>query len=290
MTLQILVCVNDAASYHERAYQMRAISREWQNAGASVDVIEGPPPPLSADIVVSHIDLTFTPPSYRAGFDRFPLVLNGTVQDISKRRISRFLVHGPREFSGPVIVKTDLNCGGNPEREVMQKGRVLSGKFKRVLRKVPWYISGILDPMNYPTYPDASSVPWPVWHNERLVVERLRTERKDGLYCLRQYLFLGDRELASASYSPHVVVKAADIVHRERIDAIPDALRQLRATLGFDFGKFDYVEVDGEVIVFDVNRTPTFISLDTDTARGAAAALAPGIHALLASGRCREYA
>lgn len=290
MTLKIIICVNDAATYHRYPYQMKAISAVWAAAGAEVELVEGPPPHGHADLVVSHVDLTVTPQAYRTAFEKFPLVLNAQVHDISKRSISRYLVRSPRETSDPVIVKTNLNCGGGPERGAMRRGRLFSRGVEKILRRFPWPVSGILDATRYPTFPDAASVPWPVWRNPRLIVEQLRTERKGDLYCLRQYIFLGDREIASVSYSPHVVVKAADIVHRERLDVIPPALRELRARLGFDFGKFDYVEVDGEVIVFDVNRTPTFANLESDTARAAAAELAPGIHALLASARAVEDA
>jgi hypothetical protein len=31
-----------------------------------------------------------------------------------------------------------------------------------------------------------------------------------------------------------------------------------REALGFDYGKFDYVEHDGEPILLDANKTPTF--------------------------------
>ena len=39
-------------------------------------------------------------------------------------------------------------------------------------------------------------------------------------------------------------------------DPVPEELRKIRAQLGFDYGKFDYGIVDGEVILYDVNRTP----------------------------------
>ena len=44
-----------------------------------------------------------------------PVVVNLGTCDISKRRTSRQLVAGPEEFDGPVMVKTNLNCGGDPE-------------------------------------------------------------------------------------------------------------------------------------------------------------------------------
>jgi hypothetical protein len=79
---------------------------------------------------------------------------------------------------------------------------------------------------------------------------------RDGLYCLRQWLFFGDREVGSIAYSRHPVVKANRIIKRERISEFPDELRRRREALGFDYGKFDYVIADGEVVLYDANRTP----------------------------------
>jgi hypothetical protein len=95
-----------------------------------------------------------------------------------------------------------------------------------------------------------------MWFNPKLVVEKFRPERQDGLFCLRQWLFFGDREVGSVAYSKHPVVKANRIVKREAVTEFPDGLRAHREALRFDFGKFDYVLVDGEVVLYDANRTP----------------------------------
>lgn len=41
---------------------------------------------------------------------------------------------------------------------------------------------------------------------------------------------------------------------------MPPELESVRQAHGFDFGKFDYVEVDGRAVVFDMNKTPTTMS------------------------------
>ena len=68
-----------------------------------------------ADLLVPHVDLTHMPSDYAAFVDRYPAVLNRTVKDISKRRISDNLVRQDASWDGPVIVKTNLNCGGLTE-------------------------------------------------------------------------------------------------------------------------------------------------------------------------------
>jgi len=39
--------------------------------------------------------------------------------------------------------------------------------------------------------------------------------------------------------------------------SVPEELHAMWARLGFDFGKFDYVVRDGQIVLLDANRTPT---------------------------------
>ena len=59
------------------------------------------------------------------------------------------------------------------------------------------------------------------------------------------------------------------------IDEIPQSIREIRRASGFEYGKFDYTEVDGEVIVYDMNKTPALgeklIALMPDSNRKALA-------------------
>ena len=89
------------------------------------------------------------------------------------------------------------------------------------------------------------------------MVERFQPEIENGNYVLRVWLFLGDKDYNIKMYSREPIVKAGNIIGREIVESVPDALRKIRTTLGIDFGKFDYVMVDGEAVLFDVNKTPT---------------------------------
>ena len=53
-------------------------------------------------------------------------------------------------------------------------------------------------------------------------------------------------------------MKSTNVIRREVLSDVPDELRRIRTDLGFDFGKFDYGIVDDRVILYDVNRTPTY--------------------------------
>jgi len=106
-------------------------------------------------------------------------------------------------------------------------------------------------------------------------------EQHGDLYALRQWVFFGEREINKISFSNNPVVKASNIVSSAPLDHAPPALYDLRAKLGFDYGKFDYVLYNGKAVLLDANRTPAFASLLGDKAKEYAVALAPGLHGLL---------
>jgi hypothetical protein len=59
-------------------------------------------------------------------------------------------------------------------------------------------------------------------------------------------------------------------------------IREIRKKLGFDYGKFDYVVQSGNVVLFDVNRTPTYSPAKKSTTVGEAAArLSEGIYGFI---------
>jgi hypothetical protein len=69
-----------------------------------------------ADILLIHVDLSVVPDEYLEFASRYPIALNKAAKDIRKSLISLNLVRAGDSYSGKVIVKTDLNYGGSPER------------------------------------------------------------------------------------------------------------------------------------------------------------------------------
>ena len=57
--------------------------------------------------------------------------------------------------------------------------------------------------------------------------------------------------------SPNPVIKASVATEVGLIDEIPPSLRGIRKASGFNYGKLDYTEVNGEIIAYDINKTPT---------------------------------
>lgn len=240
-------------------YVVHVLSEEWRGRGISVEVTDRLTEATGPDVLVfPHFNLTKTPRSYRAVLRRCARVINRSVDDISKRAISRHLVTSPTDYDGPVIVKTDRNYGGIPEARAAIRQGGWRRALARLTRRLPWTISGLAGGAGYRVYAEPRLVPRPVWFNPMLVVEKFLPEREGDLYCLRQYVFLGQCELNTRSVGPEPIVKSHNVIRRDLLDHTPAAVREFRARLGFDFGKFDYVMRGDQAIILDVNRTPTY--------------------------------
>ena len=238
--IAILVHERDGRPFTAR-YIVWALRRLWRRQGHEVLVLRGPGREIDADVLLMHVDLTVIPDDYLEYARRFPVVLNGSVHDISKRAISTQLVSQGDAWDGPVIVKTNLNYGGVPEQ--LARGPV-AAIWGRVTRR------RTIDPLHYPVFPSMTDVPPEVFENPDLVVERFLPEREDDLYCIRVYLFLGDQWVCTRRMSPNPVVKEPAVVRRETVD-VPEEIVEVRRRLGFDYGKFDFVVHEGYAYGFD---------------------------------------
>jgi hypothetical protein len=218
-----------------------SLARHWKNDGLDVKIASTSS--VDADVGIVHIDSTRVAPERLPANPHGRPLLNHRVLDISKRRVSSRLLTADSSYDGKVIVKTDNNFRGIPER--------MAGKAPKTMQtRAPRFYSA------YEIFDRLADVPESVWGDENLVVERFIPEMDNGSYILRSWIFFGDAEYNARMTSPEPIVKHANITSHEFTDDVPDTLREARARMHFDFGKFDYVIVDGEVILFDTNKTP----------------------------------
>lgn len=250
----ILTHPNDR--FAERGYMLGGVAQQWRESGTRVTVVDDPTRTVDADLAILHIDLTVIPDDYLKFMRRYPLAINAGVSDISKRRISANLVCQGDGYDGPVIIKTNLNCGGAAEGELAQKASFLEKYARAIRRRLPWTMRAELGMWDYPIFDSVKQVPRAVWHNSSLVVERFLPERKDGLYVTRSWIFLGDASENNVMYAKQPIIKSPVAVRIEKNLDIPEEIRQLRRELGFDFGKFDYGIANGKPVLYDANRTP----------------------------------
>jgi hypothetical protein len=281
-----------AVLFHERArgtdltgYIVDHLAGFWREDGHEVIYLFGTAEAPEADAIIVHVDLSVVPEEYLRLAAQYPVALNHRVRDIRKSVTSRNLVRPGDGWTGPVIVKSDLNFGGGPERELAQTPlqrrssvwRRFTRAGERLLRPAPSLSSD-----DYALFEHASDVPRRWLKLDGLVVERFLPERENGLYHLRMYQFLGDRWTCTRVAAEVPLIRARFSVGVEEIEPHPEVVAW-RDQLGIDYGKLDYVVHDGEVALLDVNKTTgASRHLDDDALRRMRRHFAEGLYSYFA--------
>ena len=273
----IVIITHTYDNFANRKFLLSTLARHWIDAGHQVSVTAGMENWPQADVAIMHVDLSVVPAVYSQACKRYPIVVNASATDIRKTRISRDLVKPNDGWTGPVIVKTDLNYSGIPEWLALQQFR-RDGKAPDL---PPGPVVATNNP--YPILNSPGEVPEDIWNNPGLIVERFLPEQDAQGFALRIWVFFGDRERCTRYCGPQPIMKGPNIVGREPAP-VPELLREERERLGFDYGKFDFVVREGRAILFDANRTPGAppSSPEIDASN---ADLALGLHSLLRKAR-----
>lgn len=249
-----------ALLFHERdqsrdlfRYDIMHVAKYWQQEAHEVIPVFGTRNSVSADVAILHIDLSMVPQRYIEFADQYPICLNKKAIDIRKTSISSQLLTVHDDYRGQVIVKTNENTGGIPER-------INSDRWERTRRKLHQFAQRlqnqalIREPAEYRIYASLADVPSEIFSQPELVVEKFLPERDGEFYCTRAYLFLGTGESCQMTVSRNPVVSVGNCERLVACDIHPRAI-EWRRELGFDYGKFDYVIHDGKAIMLDANKT-----------------------------------
>jgi hypothetical protein len=264
-------------------YFLSFLGARWRAAGVELIVLDDPARCVDADAAIVHVNATHRPAGYDQVLQHYPRVINGRVGDISKTRISAQLVTRASDYSGPVIVKTNSNCFGIPDRKNRRRTERLQGLASRIADRLLPLRRSIRLEQTYPIYQTLQQVPRAVWWDPHFVVEKFLPERSDELYCLRTWMFFGPRDTVSLGMSREPVVKRRNTIQREFISEVPEPIREARRRLGFDYGKFDFVLHDGQPILLDTNSTPTCSAEPTPRLDAMADELARGLLEVIAA-------
>jgi hypothetical protein len=244
----VIICHRNDRRTDPRGMVIHHLAELWREDGHDVRFLFGVRDFVPADLAILHVDLSVVPGAYLKLTQRYPVVVNGRVTDIRKSVISRSLVTVDDPYEGPVIVKSDLNFAGEPERRLR--------RFPRLMRSVDEYLRPhrLREPAEYPVYGSLGEVPQRYLRDPGLVVEKFLPEIEGDLYCVRLYEFLGDRWTCVKLLGRHPIVNGATCIRVETVEPHPGIVAR-RKELGFDYGKFDYVIRDGEAILLDANKT-----------------------------------
>jgi hypothetical protein len=238
--------------------------RRWAEAGHSVVTRYGLSDLPEADVLFVHVDTTCTPPEYRDVFGRYKVVINRNALSIDKTLYSGAMLARSDDFEGPVIVKTRANFGGEGDERYRVGQFLRSRPLVRLHHRLSalfepeWRHRRTLSPNGYPIFDSKGDVPDAIWQNKHLMVERFCPESEGELYFVRYWVFFGERGWARRFGSRKAIVKFSNRVTDEESVAVPRELIELRQRLGLDYGRIDFVQHDGVVTVFDVNKTLGF--------------------------------
>lgn len=244
--------------YDPARYLVHYMAESWRSDGHEVIYLFGTGQFVPADLVLVHVNLSVVPDEYLELASRYPIALNHRVCDIRKSTISHNLVGPGDPWGGPVIVKSDLNYAGLPER-VLGRSRLerqwpASRRVRRLVDRLKGDVLPFVESTDYEVFDNIAVVPQRWLDNPDVVVEKFLPEIENGSYHSRSLQFLGDRWTCVRLASPDPIVKVDDQVRIEAIEPHEEAMAW-RDQLDLDYGKIDYVVCEGEVVLFDANKT-----------------------------------
>jgi hypothetical protein len=264
-------------------YLVGLLANLWRKEGHEVKFLSGVDCFWPADVALLHVDLSVVPGIYLDFARRYPFVINRRVLDIRKSTVSRNLVGPDSGYEGRVIVKTDLNAGGYPEKIFRDPPPPKPPLVRRAWRKgkrVLWpqkYASSFNKP--YRVYDSIRHIPVEVLGRPGRVVEKFRPEEEDGLFFIRRCNVLGDRAVSHRmGYRDPIGEGVAPLF--EWLENSPQVLDKAK-DFGLDFGAVDYTVHDGHAVIIDINKTVGLGSMENEVVRKnwdeIARRLAPGI-------------
>jgi hypothetical protein len=240
-------------------YLIMRLADIWRSEDIVVIPVFGTKRYVPADLAILHIDLSVVPDKYIKFARKYPIVINGTVMDIRKSTFIDNMVLPGDNYEGKVIIKSDFNYAGVPERRLQNSSvqRIFWGiKSKlglselRVLAREPSFRR----PSDYIILDSPDLIPKNWFKNKDIVIQKFLPEMDHGHYCIRNYYFLGDRYTCLLRKASHPIVNAGSTICLEPIEVDPE-IAELRRKFRFDYGKFDYVVHEGVPVLVDINKT-----------------------------------
>lgn len=258
MKQKIAVLFDEKDRRRTAGYTIATLAQYWREEGLEVIFLFGTKHFVPADLILVHVNLSIVPEEYFSFAHQYPVVLNGNVRDIRKSAFSQNLLRPGDTYEGKVIVKTDLNHAGLPEK----KRRRLHGlpdalRLQKLLSGLGFGKGPLPEfetQLDYQIYEGPRAVPSAYFASPDFVVERFLPEMENGLFWVRYIRFLGDRVDAVRLGGPSPIVSGQTQIQREIIEPDPDILA-LRHKLKFDYGKFDYTLHNGKAVLLDINKT-----------------------------------
>jgi hypothetical protein len=256
-----------------REYSIGHLADHWRDDGLDVIDVFGTGRFVPADIALVHVDVSVVPERYLRFAQQYPVVLNGALRDIRKGVYSELQLTKDSAYRGRVIVKTQRNHGGKPEKKLAPfdwlRNEATPLHRRRHRRKVR-------EPLPYKIYADLHEVPRRYFRDRRWIVERFLPDYDDGMFYAYNLNVLGSAYTCVRRGNTDPLVCGAE-TSSEEAEPHPRAVDMVER-LGIDYGKVDYVVHDGRAYILDVNKTTGALLHPDGAAYAARRARALGIY------------
>lgn len=252
--MRLIILHHDYTDLRDKdAYFIYSLIPHWQRRGIEVKHWTGTRDLPEGDAVLVHVDLSVVPSRFLKAALRYPLAFNSRMEDIRKSALPgrNLCLAASSAFLGAVVVKTELNHGGIPEKLFFQKRRL---SLPLVESWDLFRASRLVEPLTYPVYGSAAEVPGNIWKDPRYVVEKFLPEMEGNNYVLRYAYFLGKARIGYRILGKNPILRWAGKV-AEELSPIPPEVSAFREKIGLDYGKIDFVVHQGGAVILDVNKT-----------------------------------
>lgn len=253
---KIVVIFHERDRRHTQNYSITSLAEEWRESGIETSFVFGTKHFIPADLAILHVNLSVVPDEYIEFAQNYPVVLNGRVKDIRKSAFSTNIVCPEDGYEGKIIVKSNLNYAGGPERRLQNS--VVKGLLRHLRRgATDGAVPARLDfnsAEDYFILESVRQVPGDWFEREDIVIEKFLPERENGNFLTRSLYFLGDSNQCVLWKSPDPIVKRSTATGMELVGVHAEIVA-MRKKLQFDYGKFDYIVNENDPVLIDINKT-----------------------------------
>ena len=161
---------------------------------------------IQADLLFVHVDRSIVSSETCSFALHYPNAVNAYATDIRKARYIDGLLGRNDAHDGPVIVKTDLNYAGQPERNSQNRVRTIPRRLiARAMRLLGATDYTIRTKSDYRIYDSLAEVPRHYFGDD-YVVQKFMPERDGAKNVLREYIFLGDLHYENIERSSDLII------------------------------------------------------------------------------------
>ncbi len=235
-----------------RTHLTSLLADQWRANGIEVIELSGTATFVEADLLFLNLSRPVLPEEYRSFAAQYPVTFNAGAYDLRKHLYADGLLPAGAPYKGAVIVKADQDYAG-PGTHALSRGGFFS-RLGGARRPKPAAMPAAVANDNYRIYPSLNDVPADKFA-PGYIVQKFLPEQDAGRYILRQYYFLGNEHFLSILTSGASIIRTSTPQSLEEW-APAEELLDLRAHLSLDYGRIDFVEVDGKPFVISVSRSP----------------------------------